>query len=755
MITTPRAQKIQAILDARRPMAEKANQAADLLNSVETSLKQFKTFVPIYASKIEGDTTQKILNLEPEADGILSKIAVEKSKLSLISARFLRPTLNIGMAGRARQGKSRFLQVLTGLTSDEIPTGNKLHCTGAPSVIVNQDIDTAFAEIKFHTSRSFLEDVVAPFFERLGLGDAPSTLSEFRSCKILPIPKDTSLDKTSDEEFIKKLHFLQKNLSGYEEHLTGQRLQIPKEEIRAFIAQDDKDGRREDSNGKPYCKWVAVQLATVYCRFAYQDLGSIALADTPGIGDFVSGAEDRLVSMIGRNLDVLFFMRMPEGIGAMIKPEDTALHSVIMRAIPELSIKDWSYFIINKVLPPAEGNNLGQITSFEEMLKNSAIRTKETLVVDCNDPKEVEIVFNRLLDDIAGNLGQLDKQLFDRHSEELRLLGVDIKAFAAKTAAALPKVAVVAVNQTTINNEFSKVWVKLAFQLTEVAKLYSEKREFEDEDFMAASKAIFEGNDDPSKGFVSMGLNSGPQLPETAIIAKEAAAGQLPLWHSNKVHELRVNISNAFETLDKCLDASFNRLREELLLAFKSEEGGRLIRLQGEPPENLWAILLKLWEGHQDGEIMCNAINKLLSASLSFRGFIQPQIRKCLDVLDSSSPNAAPFAATPGDSPEIVKEKLEMAWEKACYDSQQEIKKLSKIPSMAKFATVEDFVDATLRSGGAIGAEKRWNVFYGENRGEIWPDVFEKLEADTRLRKEWELAVSKLNEASSRLIESK
>jgi len=48
-----------------------------------------------------------------------------KARVGKKIAIFSRSTLNIGVIGRARQGKSRLLQSLTGLGTEEIPSGDR------------------------------------------------------------------------------------------------------------------------------------------------------------------------------------------------------------------------------------------------------------------------------------------------------------------------------------------------------------------------------------------------------------------------------------------------------------------------------------------------------------------------------------------------------------------------------------------------------------------------------------------------------
>ncbi len=282
----------------------------EILNGIESQVRQFKEFVPSYARRLDAEAAARINALLPESEEMVREVGEEKSKLALLSARFTRPTLNIGVAGRAGQGKSTLIQRLSGLTKAEIPSGSGGHCTGAPSIIVNRDSGETFAEINFHTAPGFLQNVIAPFFEHLRLGNAPYTLDEFAT---MPIPETVPVgasDLTTDTEYLRKLREFRSRLPMYRDRLTGETHRVTRAEIRSFVAQQEE---QKNEFGEPISlwNWVAVRMATIYCPFPHSDLGAVALADTPGLGDFLSGAEERLIATVGQTLDAVLFVRRP------------------------------------------------------------------------------------------------------------------------------------------------------------------------------------------------------------------------------------------------------------------------------------------------------------------------------------------------------------------------------------------------------------------------------------------------------------
>ncbi len=148
---------------------------------------------------------------------------------------------------------------------------------------------------------------------------------------------------------------------------------------------------------------------------------------------------------------------------------------------------------------------------------------------------------------------------------------------------------------------------------------------------------------------------------------------------------------------------------------------------------------------------MVHAIELLLNERLSFRGFIQPRVRQCLDVLNGDYAANDPYRYEGDDDAAIVLEKLELAWEQACDQIRNAIDGMAMEPSMAHFAAVEDFCDTVLRSGGTTKSRDRWYLFYRKNRSDVWPEAFTALEAESRLLEEWRIQVKELQKAGGNL----
>ena len=122
-MNTHRTGRITGIIEKRRPLAEK-------ILGVEEDLK----FLDSALRHLEEHRTQLLTRVD-EPHGSLREIDVATLKQSInteleailkLKVRFCRNTLNIGVVGQAKQGKSRLIQSLTGLSTAEIPDGDRL-----------------------------------------------------------------------------------------------------------------------------------------------------------------------------------------------------------------------------------------------------------------------------------------------------------------------------------------------------------------------------------------------------------------------------------------------------------------------------------------------------------------------------------------------------------------------------------------------------------------------------------------------------
>ena len=201
-MTQERTEKINAIIQRRKPLADKIQKTR---GTIEKIFANFDRLMPTCQATLNNEAIASsfagLAEIVDSCSRPLSTLRRLSDDLALMQNRFSRNTLNIAVIGRARQGKSKLLQTITGLGATEIPDGDKFFCTGVRSDIINEpNATTAYARVNFLTERQFINDKVAPYFEDLQKFKpelfTPSSVQEFQNLR-LPEP---GTFKTSSEK---------------------------------------------------------------------------------------------------------------------------------------------------------------------------------------------------------------------------------------------------------------------------------------------------------------------------------------------------------------------------------------------------------------------------------------------------------------------------------------------------------------------------------------------------------------------------
>ncbi|MGF1488792.1 MAG: hypothetical protein ACFBSE_17030, partial [Prochloraceae cyanobacterium] len=134
-------------------------------------------------------------------------------------------------------------------------------------------------------------------------------------------------------------------------------------------------------------------------------------------------------------------------------------------------------------------------------------------------------------------------------------------------------------------------------------------------------------------------------------------------------------------------------------------------------------------EGEQSG--LKYGFNLLAEFQLSYRGMIQHRIRKCLNDL---TPDKKTLPLPNPPNAEHIMSNLKVLHGEAVYKCETALKEILCEPSQAAFAIVEEFLDRVLR---AENIKIEWRIFLSQERSSIWPDEFNLIEENSRLRLDW------------------
>jgi len=721
-----RTAKIASIIEQRRPFKEKIGAVKANINALALNLKNLAECRDRLIPQVED---LNVINCLQEINflTIQSRIAEELAVLTKLEARFSRDTLNIGVVGRARQGKSRLLQSLTGLTAAEIPDGDRQHCTGVRSMIHHHPNVETYGEVWFHSERSFLDEVIAPYYDKLSfLGRKPITIQEFASNTLPALP-----EKDRGSAVIGAMY---EHLSRYHQrfheyrHLLQQSSprRITKDAIREYVAQDNLSGDRI------YFNYLAVREVKIFCSFPNADVGQISLVDMPGLGDTGLGDEDRLVKTLGQEVDAVLFVRMPSAKGDFLGDVDVKLYDTARSALVDLPINLWSFMVFNRTGTGSKnGDNLLNCQDLAGEMANKHINVVECVTANCANGEEANEVLDRVLDYLVLKITALDKQYTSLCQQKLFDIqkAVDAELNKARNVLAqtkqLPELAHFEVL-------FDGLWDEITSGLERFLMDLDKQINKQDRDFEAQVKAALQA------------CRSDPGIPtEQEIEVRRDREKSYEIAYNQYLNEIRSHLSEKFLSLDDGLKRSLDRVKLQVakILVEQGRLGGLTAKRGADfigkvaeriPEELIPGQPSKLKFGFQI----------LAEFTLSYRGMIQHRIRKCLNGI---TPDTTTLSLSKSPNAKQVLSSLKSLQSEAVYECENTLEKFLCEPSQAAFAIMEEFLDRVLR---AEGVKTEWRIFLNEERSTIWPSEFEQLGERTRQRREWLTAIENVATAN-------
>ncbi|MEH1808373.1 hypothetical protein [Nostoc sp.] len=723
--TTPRATQIAQIIQKRRPLGQKIEIVEINLKTLSAALRQLEKQRDQLIDRVGDPGTIGRLR-ELDCSAIQRSIDTELTALNNLKSRFSRNTLNIGVVGRARQGKSRLLQSLTGLSTAEIPDGDDQHCTGVRSnVHHNSEVGETYAEVWFHTERSFLDEVIAPYYEQLHLGSRPRSIQDFADIPLPELPRELAEKRQAAAKYDHLCRYHQ-NLHKYRDVLSEPSpRRVPRHEIREYVAQDTLDRRRI------YFNYLAVREVKIICSFPNVDIGQIALVDMPGLGDTGIGDEDRMIKTLGQDIDLVLFVRMPKSTGDFWAKEDVELYDMANSALIDLPIKEWSFMVLNQI--SGSSDNRRNCESLAATISEKHIDVQDFIIADCANSGEAQ---TEILDRVLHYLGQrvevLDRQYAsacqDRLIQLQRTVAVELeKAKDAWRQASrddwFPK----------FLELFGKFWNDLTRELERLTSSMISERDTDDKNFKSAVDSAIAA------------CRSETGIPEFEEIQQKCyAAGAYMTAYAESLHEVRTHLSKQFLSLDIALKESLEQAKSRVVRVLKTH--GKLEKIaEGNGSEFLKQLAEKIPENLAGLKL---GFQTLATFDLQYRGLVQHRIRRHLDVL---TPNRTTYSLEGGfvnkwiediraggihtSSPaEKIANNLSKAQAEAVNNCEKELKSLLKEPSQAGFAIVEEFVDRVLR---AEGVRTEWQIFLQEVASDVWIDEFGTTMERTQLRRDW------------------
>ncbi len=467
----------------------------------------------------------------------------------------------------------------------------------------------------------------------------------------------------------------------------------------------------------------------------------------PGLGDTGIGDAERMIKTLGRDIDIVLFVRMPTAMGDFWGTEDVELYDMASSALMELPIKEWSFMVLNHVSSVSgKDDNQRNCQSLAETRTEKHIEVVDCITADCADAEESNAhILDRVLDYLTRRIDVLDRQYASSCQDRLNQLQKMLKVELDKAHDTW--------RQTSQDNWFpefvrlfDKLWTDLTGGLEALLSTLILDRDVDDKNFKPAVETAIQD------------CRTDTGIPTLQEIERRARkTGSYDIAYAEYLHEVRTYLSKRFLSLDTALKESLEADKSKVVSVLVQE--GKLGKLaDGEGSEFLKAFAEHIPDNLSGLRL---GFQTLATFDLQYRGLVQHRIRKYLDVLD---PDRTPFKLrgnfidlafdlrskrlvdTRKPDAEGILKNLKLAQAEAVNNCEKELKTLLQEPSQAGFAIVEEFVDRVLR---AEGVKAEWQIFLQEVAADVWSNEFDLTIRVAQLRGDWLKVVDQVAKASS------
>ena len=734
------SEKLETILSTRAQQAKSLRDTEAQWTTLATALGELSS--ALCGLEQHPAAPEGIAGLRAELDFLPPQI--ERGvlpRLQRVRQRFSRSTLNIGVAGEARMGKSTLLQKISGLGEGQIPTGDNLPVTAVRSRIFHMPGE-ARARLGFHDWESFRNSVLVPYYDRLNWGLPPATPALFKKAQLGAIdpehPNAENLKGLRD-----RVRNMQRSLPTYEDQLTGDSRIMGLEHLRPFVAYPKADEEHDESR-VPRRRYLAVREALIECEFPGLDVRNIGLIDLPGTGEIEAAGDERHVSGLEDEVDLVFLISNPKKKAYWSKEAVRTL-DLVRRARCGAEANDFCLLVVNE--GGASETQIGALVGDIRKKTEGSYQIIPTNAIDATDVRAR--LMQPALQHLAQRLPAMDAAARRYAIGDTSGLLSSIKSVLASIKAALQ-------NDVPGATTATEEAIELAEQLQEelasnlevlVRDLLNRSRgpEAENEEFEAAVAGCYQA--------VRSWLAGGLGRPEDVWLVDAQRKMELKMSSgelvADELNRIRVHVAGEFNKLDDHLTTQVEGLWGQIVAIL----GPRLGIVSDTPQAALKALEERLVNARCTA--MATSVEELLGARLDYRTQFHPRLRQQLDVLhpqvvdpETRIPRAR-IEVTPNENgAEEALRLLREHGERAAWEAQKALLRDVSLPALVLHAAAEQFTDALLRSGTA---RKEFRRLALANRDEIWPGRFEALDQAHRLFSDANTALATASSAANQL----
>lgn len=640
------AERVDGILRTRKgllPAVHRelaaAAQRRDQIEQLVTQLQELK--------KIEKDQDAldhidgALLDLEQ----LLLDFSRREDALDAVRLRFSRDTVNIGVSGEARVGKSTTLQKFAGLSDTQIPTGKGLPVTAVRSEIFNSEVERA--EVTFRDPKAFIEEYIRPLLEIVNVQlETPLQVESLASLRSLDFPESlgSNVDSITTDS-LGRLLDAQRSIDAYESLLTGDVKQVTLGELRNYVAYPSKeDLDAERVTGNPSNRsYIAVRSVKIFCRFPHLHGVKIGLVDLPGLGEISTSVADLHLNGLEDGVDQIFPIMRPTDAEGYAKQGIASNIDHLRRIQPGIKRRS---DLITAGINVTEGLSYTVETlrdSFESKINGASTDRIEVLEYCAIDDDSVADLFDTLLVRISERLPTMDQEVF-AHALASEASEVAVRQRLALLKSTLSKLLrLIPIPEKLLLTQISRIASDLIHNYNAFQKKLDDEAD-EHNDWYIAFDADVDRIHEEAKQQIEDGFFMGSSRWESA------ARGQKDYynWYRDEAQRLRREIIAQYSGLDIFYDDQVTQFKNDVINVFLDNTGDLASLLQVIPNSNPDEAIERLsieFSGTIQNDDLDSALKLLKDVKFSFRNNVFLQISNHLK--DLSNPSER-FLLNPG-----------------------------------------------------------------------------------------------------------
>lgn len=723
-------ERIAAILEKRRARLPEVQNLIQQWERIDQELVALTSAVGDLCSHPRTPAEVRQIMETVSTDRARTGIVQAVELLRLLEARFSRGTINIGVSGRARVGKSTLLQSVSGLNDEQIPTGSGLPVTAVRSRIFHSSA-YARAKLALHTFATFRKEVLEPYHNELGLAGIPATIAEFRNYSYPRSENELAhayRDKHSNVAILRRLREMQQALWSYENDLSGGERIIELSQLRQYVAYPTNEEIESAQCARHY---LAVRDVHIECAFPYAQVEHVGIVDLPGLGEVASNAEQHHLAGLQNDVDVVLLVKRPVEGMAYWGREDVNTTNLLDNARGFISQRrDFVFILINR----GPGDRQLAESMRDDIRRQANDGTDgahfHVLEADATDQRVVyENVLAPVLDHLAERLPCMDQEVVEgtRASSVTAASGIQTLLCDIETALSATRVASVSTVEELgqrgeeLRKDLAAEFAELVSDLQRVARSGDE-----DPAFLSAVDVAYQD----IRAWITSGFGDGKDRWIADALREMRVDKYSHRFTGDQLNRIRVEIGGRYCALDNYFHDKLEELWGQVAGILRRHLGVLVENVQSADALDRLAGCLE--EAVEPCPTLAKAIRELRALRLDYRTQLHPRVRRALDGLtlqvvnpETGEEETRITEKVSEDGAEAVYREVTQLAEQAAYQTYKSLIQEALTPALVLHAALEQFEDTLIRAGAS---RVEFGRLVRSCRDDIWPGAYEDME---------------------------